>query len=91
METGSAHPEMNLWAISTRGKTRYDQAKFRKNDGLLFGPETRGLPDHVLEQAGKDHILRLPMQQSSRSLNLSNTVAIVLYEALRQQDFGTLA
>jgi tRNA (cytidine/uridine-2'-O-)-methyltransferase len=86
-----AHPGMSLWAISTRGKTRYDQAEFQQNDGLLFGPETRGLPGHILEQVGKDRVLRLPMQQSSRSLNLSNTVAIALYEALRQQDFGTLA
>lgn len=86
-----ANPGMSLWAISTRGKTRYDQVKFRENDGLLFGPETRGLPDHILEQVGQDHVLRLPMQQSSRSLNLSNTVAIALYEALRQQDFGALA
>ncbi len=86
-----ANPGMSLWAISTRGKTRYDQVEFRENDGLLFGPETRGLPGNILEQVGKDHVLRLPMQQSSRSLNLSNTVAIALYEALRQQDFGTLA
>ncbi len=85
-----ANPGMSLWAISTRGKTRYDQIEFRENDGLLFGPETRGLPDNILEQVGRDHVLRLPMQQSSRSLNLSNTVAITLYEALRQQDFGTL-
>jgi tRNA (cytidine/uridine-2'-O-)-methyltransferase len=85
-----ANPRMHLWAISTRGKSRYDQVEFREHDGLLFGPETRGLPDKILEQVGKDHVLRLPMQQSSRSLNLSNTVAITLYEALRQQDFGLL-
>ncbi len=85
-----ANPGMRIWAISTRGETRYDQVKFRKNDALLFGPETRGLPGNVLEQVGVDHVLRLPMHQSSRSLNLSNTVAIALYEALRQQDFGTL-
>ncbi len=85
-----ANPGMCLWAVSTRGTTRYDQVQFCKNDGLLFGPETRGLPDNILQQAGQEHVLRLPMQQSSRSLNLSNTVAIVLYEALRQLDFGTL-
>jgi tRNA (cytidine/uridine-2'-O-)-methyltransferase len=85
-----ANPGMRLWAISTRGKTRYDQVLFQENDALLFGPETRGLPGNVLEQVGVDHVLRLPMHQSSRSLNLSNTVAIALYEALRQQDFGTL-
>jgi len=82
---------MRLWAVSTRGKRRYDQVAFRESDGLLFGPETRGLPDNILKQVGEVHVLRLPMLQSSRSLNLSNTVAIALYEALRQQDFGTLA
>ncbi len=85
-----AHPGMRLWAVSTRGKIRYDQVKFRESDGLLFGPETRGLPDNILTQMGEGHVLRLPMHQSSRSLNLSNTVAIALYEALRQQDFGAL-
>ena len=84
------NPEMRLWAFSTRGKTRYDLAGFHYKDGLLFGPETRGLPDDVLEQVGQDHVLRLPMQPSSRSLNLSNTVAVALYEALRQLDFQAL-
>lgn len=84
------NPEMRLWAFSTRGKTRYDLARFHDKDGLLFGPETRGLPDEVLEQVGQDHVLRLPMQPSSRSLNLSNTVAVALYEALRQLDFQAL-
>ncbi len=86
-----ANPEMRLWAVSTRGTTRYDQVEFCGNDGLLFGPETRGLPDDILQQMGQGHVLRLPMQQSSRSLNLSNTVAIVLYETLRQLDFGMLS
>lgn len=86
-----ANPGMRLWAVSTRGEIRYDQVEFQENDGLLFGPETRGLPNGILDQVGQGHVLRLPMHQSSRSLNLSNTVAIVLYEALRQQDFGTLA
>ena len=84
------NPEMRLWAFSTRGKTRYDLAGFHDKDGLLFGPETRGLPDEVLEQVGQDHVLRLPMQPSSRSLNLSNTVAVALYEALRKLDFQAL-
>ena len=86
-----AHTGMRLWAISTRGKSRYDQVEFRQNDGLLFGPETRGLPENILGQVGQDHVLRLPMHDSSRSLNLSNTVAITLYEALRQLNVGTLA
>lgn len=86
-----ANPGMRLWAVSTRGEIRYDQVEFQENDGLLFGPETRGLPNGILDQVGQGHVLRLPMHHTSRSLNLSNTVAIVLYEALRQQDFGTLA
>ena len=81
--------DMKIWAFSTRGRKPYQQAKFRKYDGLLFGSETRGLPDQILEQAGKQ-VLRIPMRSGSRSLNLSNTVAIVLYEALRQQDFMDL-
>jgi len=85
-----ANPEMRLWALSTRGEISYDRAQMQENDGLLFGPETRGLPEEILEQIGRDHVLRLPMAQTSRSLNLSNTVAIVLYEALRQQEFGNL-
>jgi len=85
-----AHPAMQLWAFSTRAKKHYDQVSFSPGDGLLFGPETRGLPEQVMRRFGKNHLLRIPMLQASRSLNLSNTVAIVLYEALRQQAFKTL-
>ena len=53
----------------------------------MFGPETRGLPDDYLNSLDEEHILRLPMHENSRSLNLSNTVAIVVYEALRQNQF----
>jgi tRNA (cytidine/uridine-2'-O-)-methyltransferase len=85
------NPETRLWAFSTRGKRLYTAARFRLGDGLLFGPETRGLPDEVLEKIGDRRTLRLPMQENSRSLNLSNTVAIGLYEALRQLEFSGLA
>jgi len=81
------HPELRIWAFSTRGQKRYDQARFQAGDGLLFGPETRGLPDSMLVETGIDHCLRLPMADASRSLNLSNTVAIGLYEAWRQLGF----
>jgi tRNA (cytidine/uridine-2'-O-)-methyltransferase len=81
------HADMRLWAFTTRASKAYDQAKFNHNDGLLFGPETRGLPETVLVQTGEDYCLRLPMAQSSRSLNLSNTVAVGLYEAWRQLGF----
>ena len=62
-------------------------ASFQPGDALLFGPETRGLPDDVRNSVGTDHVLRLPMQEQSRSLNLSNTVSIIVYEAWRQLDF----
>ena len=78
---------MRLWAFSTRASRAYDQARFSDGDGLLFGPETRGLPESLLAQLGTDHCLRLPMADHSRSLNLSNTVAVGLYEAWRQLGF----
>jgi tRNA (cytidine(34)-2'-O)-methyltransferase len=79
-----------LWAFSTRGQRRYCEAVFQPGDGLLFGPETRGLPARLLSGLGQEHVLRLPMQAGSRSLNLSNTVAVGLYEALRQLGFEGL-
>ena len=84
------HPKKSVWGFSTRGKQRYDQVTFKAGDGLLFGPESRGLPEAVLQQLGEERVLRLPMQHSSRSLNLSNTVAVALYEALRQANFAGL-
>ena len=86
-EFQSRHAEMRIWAFSTRGKKPYDQAEFRAGDGLLFGPETRGLPDSVLAATGAEYCLHLPMADASRSLNLSNTVAVGLYEAWRQLGF----
>jgi len=79
-----------LWAFSTRGRNNYCKAIVGDGDGLLFGPETRGLPVELLDKIGADHVLRIPMQKNSRSLNLSNTVAIGLYEAQRQLDFPGL-
>ena len=78
---------MRIWAFSTRGNKQYNDAGIQTGDGLLFGPETRGLPDSVLAEVGCDHCLRLPMADASRSLNLSNTVAIGLYDAWRQLGF----
>jgi len=79
-----------IWALSTRGTCSYAEVRYRPGDALLFGPETRGLPVEVLEALGQQSVLRLPMVASSRSLNLSNTVAVVVYEAWRQQGFSTL-
>lgn len=79
------HPR--LLAISTRGLTSYEKHNFAKNDALLFGPETRGLPSEMLESMPKSQVLRIPMRPNNRSLNLSNAAAIVLYEAWRQLGF----
>jgi tRNA (cytidine/uridine-2'-O-)-methyltransferase len=75
------------WALSTRGTRWFARASFEPGDAFLFGPETRGLPQDVLQAIGEPAILRLPMVANSRSLNLSNTVAVVIYEAWRQQGF----
>jgi len=76
-----------LFALSTRGRTRYDEAAFRAGDALLMGPESRGLPDAVLTALPVAQRLRLPMRPGNRSLNLSNAAAVVVYEAWRQLGF----
>ncbi|UYB52627.1 tRNA (uridine(34)/cytosine(34)/5-carboxymethylaminomethyluridine(34)-2'-O)-methyltransferase TrmL [Xanthomonas sp. AM6] len=76
-----------LFALSTRSTTRYDAPAFADGDAFLFGPETRGLPAEVLEQVPPDQRLRLPMRPHNRSLNLSNAVAVVVFEAWRQLGF----
>jgi tRNA (cytidine/uridine-2'-O-)-methyltransferase len=83
-------PEAAVYALSTKGQKPYHQANFKAGDYLVFGPETRGLPGEYLNQLEENHVLRLPMLAHSRSLNLSNTVAIVTYEALRQNTFFNL-
>lgn len=77
-----------LLAVTTRGKLRYDAWRYAAGDVLLFGPETRGLPATVLDALPDTQRLRLPMQPGNRSLNLSNAVAIVVYEAWRQCGFS---
>jgi tRNA (cytidine/uridine-2'-O-)-methyltransferase len=76
-----------LFALSTRSSTRYDQPQYAKDDAFLFGAETRGLPDEVLSTVPSSQRLRLPMRPDNRSLNLSNAVAVVVYEAWRQLGF----
>jgi tRNA (cytidine/uridine-2'-O-)-methyltransferase len=76
-----------LFALSTRGSTLYTDAQFADGDAVVFGPETRGLPQAVLEQLPPAQRLRLPMRPHNRSLNLSNAVAVVVYEAWRQSGF----
>jgi len=81
----------NLFALTTKGSTLYQKVKFSRNDFLIFGPETRGLPKDILDSLDISNKIRIPMQKDSRSLNLSNTVAIVLFEALRQEGFQGLS
>jgi len=76
-----------IFALTTKGGACYSEVSFQPQDAFLFGPETRGLPAKVLADFGSGRCLYLPMQAASRSLNLSNTVSIVLYEAWRQLAF----
>jgi tRNA (cytidine/uridine-2'-O-)-methyltransferase len=78
-----------ILAVSTRGKTVYTDVVYREGDVFLFGPETRGLPVVVLETFPDTRVIRIPMLHNSRSLNLSNAAAVVLYEAWRQHNFAS--
>ena len=77
-----------VYAIETAGSRPYTAARFQRGDALLFGQETRGLPHSVLVGFSPENVLNIPMRASNRSLNLSNAVALVVYEAWRQLDFG---
>ena len=77
-----------LLALTTRGVCPYQQPRYAAGDALLFGPESRGLPAQLLETLPEAQRLRIPMVPGSRSLNLSNAVAVVLYEAWRQHGFA---
>lgn len=77
-----------VFAVSTRGASRYDEVSYQPGDAFLFGPETRGLPQTVIDSLPAAQQLRVPMRAGSRSLNLSNTVAVLVYEAWRQTGFA---
>lgn len=77
-----------MFAVTTKGATRHDVPAYRADDVFVFGPETRGLPPAVLDEFAAANRIRVPMREGNRSLNLSNTVAIVLYEAWRQNGFA---
>ena len=77
-----------MYAASTRGTVRYADARFAAGDVFVFGAETRGLPQEILEEFPPARRLRLPMRPGNRSLNLSNAAAVALYEAWRQQGFA---
>ena len=82
------HSENRLFGISTKARIHYNEAHFEEGDFLVFGPETRGLPDEIREQLGAENLLRIPMLPDSRSLNLSNAAAVVVFEAWRQLGFA---
>jgi len=77
-----------VFACSTKGTVCYADVSFRAGDTLLFGPESRGLPADILAIFPAGHVIKIPMQPTSRSLNLSNAVAVILYEAWRQLTFS---
>jgi tRNA (cytidine/uridine-2'-O-)-methyltransferase len=76
-----------VFAFTTKGTQLFHQVAFEKGDAFLFGPESRGLPQEIRESLPPEQRLRLPMRPNCRSLNLSNTVAVAVYEAWRQHDF----
>lgn len=86
----SQHPEPDLWLATTKAPRDYTQAEFRDDCWLFFGKETAGLPQDFCEKY-RERCLRIPMRADARSLNLSNSVAILTYEALRQQGFPGLS
>jgi tRNA (cytidine/uridine-2'-O-)-methyltransferase len=77
-----------LFAVETGGRSRYSDVAFRAGDAFLFGPETRGLSEGMMDKVGRENSLFIPMRANSRSINLANSVALVLFEAWRQVGFG---
>jgi tRNA (cytidine/uridine-2'-O-)-methyltransferase len=84
----AVRPQARWLAFTTRGSCRHDQWTYRDGDILLFGPESRGLPAEVLDSIPSTQWLRVPMRSGNRSLNLSNAVAVGVYEAWRQRDYA---
>jgi tRNA (cytidine/uridine-2'-O-)-methyltransferase len=80
-----------MFALSVRGTRSYAEVAFAPGDVFVFGPETRGLPQAMLDSLGPDGVLRIPMMPSNRSMNLGNTAAVVVFEAWRQQGFAGAA
>lgn len=76
-----------MYACTTKGTTRHSEVHYQPGDALIFGPESRGLPPEVLQQLPHAHWLRIPMTANSRSMNLSNAVAVFVYESWRQLDY----
>jgi len=85
--THSLQKDQRVFGFSTKGAGLHTTPNYQNNDVFLFGPETRGLPDNIINELPKDQLIRIPMLPDSRSLNLSNSVAVAIYEAWRQMDF----
>lgn len=83
------HPGARIWYVTTKGSRCYTEADFQEHDYLMFGKESGGIPEDILLE-NPERCIRIPMAEGERSLNLSNSVSIVLYEALRQQGFRGL-
>lgn len=83
------HPGAKIWYATTKAKRLYTEAAFSPDDYIMFGKESAGIPEEILVE-NEENCIRIPMLEETRSLNLSNAVAIVLYEALRQNQFARL-
>lgn len=81
------YKDSSIYLCTTKAENSYTSISFKPGDTLVFGPETRGLPNQILTSFPESQKIKIPMQANSRSLNLSNAVSIILYEALRQQSF----
>lgn len=81
------NPNAKMWYATTKAPNRYSDVKFSEDDFIMFGKESAGIPEDILVE-NQEHCIRIPMNPEIRSLNLANSVAIVLYEALRQNDFA---
>jgi tRNA (cytidine/uridine-2'-O-)-methyltransferase len=88
-ECAECFKDRRLFAVSTKGTQQYDQVDYTSDDAFVFGPESRGLPAEILGAVAEQQRIRVPMVPGNRSLNLSNAVAVVIYEAWRQLGFGT--
>lgn len=82
-----SYPKSNFYFATTKTDQKYSDVKYGNNDFIIFGPESRGIPEKILNEY-KEFNITIPMKKGTRSLNLSNSVGIVLYEALRQNDFS---
>lgn len=83
------NPNANVYFASTKAEKTYDEVFYKENDYIMFGKESKGIPEEILVK-NKDHCVRIPMWGEIRSLNLSNSVSVILYDALRQQNFKKL-